>query len=368
MQKERKKTILSIIIILGAVALFVYSFSKPREASDEGGKIHVDIMDKSEKAKQYEVAREIVSPAGFINTEGLTIEDLIGKKVILIDFWTYTCINCQRSIPYINSWYEKYKDKGLEIIGVHTPEFSFEEDYDNVASAVDQYKIKYPVVLDNDYATWRAYKNRYWPRKYLIDIDGFIVYDHIGEGAYDTTEKKIQELLEERMRLLGQEGDIDKEISSPQEAEKVDLARRRSPEIYFGADRNAYLGNGKTAKTGEQSLSEPEAVEANTLYLVGVWDFNSEYAENKSENAKIIFRFQAQKVFLVATSEGGVKAKIILDGEAVGEMAGRDVKNSTVEIKEDRLYRIIESDMHGVHTLEIIIEGPGLKAFTFTFG
>ena len=368
MKSERKKTILSLIIILGAVILFVYFLSKDSQERKDVGKIHVDIMDKSEKAKQYELAREIVSPAGFINTESIAIEDLIGKKVILIDFWTYTCINCQRSIPYINSWYEKYEDRGLEIIGVHTPEFSFEEDYDNVASAVSEYKIKYPVVQDNDYATWRAYQNRYWPRKYLIDIDGFIVYDHIGEGAYDTTEKKIQELLKERMKVLGQEGDIDKEISTPVEAEEVDLARRRSPEIYFGADRNAYLGEGKRGETGMQSLAEPEKVSSDTFYLVGEWDIEGEYAENKSENAKIIFRYQAQKVFLVASSEKKVKAKILLDGEAVGADSGSDVKNSIVEIKEDKLYRIIEGETHGEHTLEIIIDEPGLKAFTFTFG
>lgn len=141
---------------------------------------------------------EIVNPAGFVNTEGITLKELVGKKVILVDFMTYSCISCIRSFPYTNEWYEKYKDEGLEIVGIHTPEFAFEKNIENVRSAMEHYDIKYPIVLDNEYATWRAYDNKYWPRKYLIDIHGMIVYDHIGEGAYAETEEKIQELLRER--------------------------------------------------------------------------------------------------------------------------------------------------------------------------
>ena len=137
------------------------------------------------KSERYELAKEITTPDGFINTDGkpITINGLIGKKVILVDFWTYSCINCQRTTPYLNAWYEKYKDKGFVIIGVHTPEFEFEKDYNNVKMATGKFGIKFPVVLDNDFSTWTAYKNQYWPRKYLIDIDGYIIYDHIGEGS-----------------------------------------------------------------------------------------------------------------------------------------------------------------------------------------
>lgn len=156
----------------------------------------------AEKQKKFDAAREITTPNGFINTDGITVSEFIGKKVILIDFWTYSCINCQRTIPYLNSWYEKYEKEGLIILGVHTPEFEFEKDYNNVVKAVEKFEIKYPVILDNDYSTWTSYKNRYWPRKYLIDIDGFIVYDHIGEGAYNETEEKIVELLSEKDKLL----------------------------------------------------------------------------------------------------------------------------------------------------------------------
>lgn len=157
------------------------------------------IADKEEK---YGRAKELIDPDGYINSGEITLKEHIGKDVILIHFWTYGCYNCRNTLPYVTKWYDTYKDQGLLIIGVHTPEFSFEEDYDNVLDAVQRHKINYPVVQDNEKKTWRAYENRYWPRIYLIDIDGFIVYDHIGEGAYSTTEDKIKELLKEREEVL----------------------------------------------------------------------------------------------------------------------------------------------------------------------
>jgi len=189
-----------IIIIIGAIFYLDYQKVKIPTTSAE-----VEVIDnsyiapeKEDKSKKYEVAKEITTPDAFINTDSLTIKENIGKKVILIDFWTYSCSNCQRTIPHLNELQEKYADDGLLIIGVHTPEFEFEKDLENVKRAVEKYSIKYPVVMDNDFSTWRAYKNRYWPRVYLIDIDGFIVYDHIGEGAYKEIENKVIELLEEK--------------------------------------------------------------------------------------------------------------------------------------------------------------------------
>jgi cytochrome c biogenesis protein CcdA/thiol-disulfide isomerase/thioredoxin len=160
-----------------------------------------------EKENRFKLAPEISTPDGFINTNGepINLKDLRGK-VVLLNVWTYGCINCQRTLPYLNEWYEKYHEQGLEIIGLHTPEFSFEKELSNVEKAVSQYGIKYPVVLDNDYSTWRELQNQYWPRKYLIDLDGFIVYDYVGEGAYKETEEKITEALEERMQR-GAKGD-----------------------------------------------------------------------------------------------------------------------------------------------------------------
>ncbi len=157
------------------------------------------------KSQLYPKAPELVHPSGFVNTDGkpITLAQYKGKKVVLIDVWTYSCINCQRTLPYVKAWYDKYKDQGLEIVGLHTPEFSFEKVQKNVEDAVKRDGITYPVVLDNDYATWNAYGNQYWPRKYLVDIDGFIVYDHIGEGNYDETEKAIQKALGDRAQALG---------------------------------------------------------------------------------------------------------------------------------------------------------------------
>ena len=187
---RREYVIVGIVLVLAGLAVGTLIFSSPgsNKVLPSGG-------------VRYQ---EIVGPSGFVNTDGITIRELIGQKIVLVDFMTYSCINCQRTFPYLNAWYGKYKDQGLEIIGIHTPEFAFEKDIDNVREAMKHFGISYPVVLDNDYATWNAYGNRYWPRKYLIDIQGNVVYDHIGEGDYEETEMKIRELLEERAQVLGE--------------------------------------------------------------------------------------------------------------------------------------------------------------------
>ena len=152
------------------------------------------------KEEEYKRAAEITGPTGYINTDGVSLEENRGDNVVLVEFWTYTCYNCQNAQPYINGFYDEYADNGLQVIGVHSPEFEFEKDYNNVAAAVQEAGIQYPVVLDNNYATWNAYNNIYWPAWYLIDADGFIRYKHFGEGAYAETEEKIQQLLDERGR------------------------------------------------------------------------------------------------------------------------------------------------------------------------
>ena len=163
---------------------------------DENGKV-INI-DKS----QFKKAKNFTKISEYINTKPISLDDL-KDKVVLVDFWTYSCINCIRTIPHLNEWYDKYSDKGLVIVGIHTPEFNFEKDSNNVKSAVQKFGIKYPVLQDNDKETWDEYDNRYWPRKYLVDDEGYIRYDHIGEGAYNETEKVIQTLLSERASHLG---------------------------------------------------------------------------------------------------------------------------------------------------------------------
>jgi len=370
------KTIILTVVIVAIIGLIFYLQSKkvPRlaEQTEKDSEVAV-VMNKEEKTKQYEPAKEITTPDGFINVDSISVGEFIGKKVVLIDFWTYSCINCQRTIPYLNAWHEKYKDQGLVLIGLHTPEFKFEQEYENVLAAVKKFGIQYPVVLDNDYSTWTAYRNRYWPRKYLIDIDGFIVYDHIGEGGYEETERKIQAALAERSIALNKQSSIDTKLVDPEGVERADRFKRISPEIYFGAARNEYLGNGKPGTAGIQTFTAPTGIKANILYLAGEWNLTGEFAENISADAKIIFRYQAEKVFLVATSEDGVKLRILHDGTSLSSEAGNSVEiqngESVVTVQEDGLYRLIENSAgHNEHTLEIIIEDPGLRVFAFTFG
>ncbi|MEO8637593.1 MAG: redoxin family protein [Candidatus Taylorbacteria bacterium] len=312
------------------------------------------------KNAHFALAPELSTIDGYINTGGkpITLTELRGKKVVLLDIWTYSCINCQRTLPFIEEWYDKYKDQGLEIIGLHTPEFSFEKVEDNVTEAVKKLGIIYPVVLDNDFSTWKAYGNQYWPRKYLIDIDGYIVYDHIGEGGYEETEMAIRSALLERANRLGVNMDVVPSEGSAKESTAIsDLHKVGSPETYFGSERNQYLANGTQGRVGLQTLSIPSIVNANTLYLSGTWNFTPEFAENESE-AKIIFKYSAKNVYMVAGSDTGVDVEIFLDG----------VLSKTILIKGVELYTLFEGSDYGVHTLEIRIKKSRLKAFTFTFG
>ncbi len=311
--------------------------------------------------------KEITNPAGFVNTSGITIGELVGKKVVLVDFLTYSCINCQRTFPYLNAWYKKYKDQGLEIIGIHTPEFAFEKDIENVRRAMNQFGIVHPIVLDNDYATWRAYGNQYWPRKYLIDIRGDIVYDHIGEGAYEETEMKIRELLGERAKVLG-EGEMPNEV--PLAASEISKIQNfaQSPETYFGSKRNEYLANGLVGRPGVQTLKLPATFKPNALYLGGTWNFTPEHAA-ATTGASVVYRYYGKEVYIVASSETPVGMEVWQDGKLIGAEAGEDVdKNGIVTVQASRLYKLIRNPEAGDHVLELRIKDPGALLFAFTFG
>ena len=322
-----------------------------------------------EKSIKYQKAPELAHIDGYINTGGnpINLKQYIGKKVVLIDFWDYSCINCQRTLPYINAWYDKYKDKGLVVVGVHTPEFAFEQVQSNVQDAVNRLGIKYPVVLDNEYKTWGAFQNEYWPREYLIDIDGYIVHDHAGEGEYDQTEKAIQNALAEMASRLNASTSI---VTSTVDISQVDLSGIQSPETYFGASRNMYLGNGTQGVQGLNNFVLPNNPELNTLYLGGSWNILPEYAE-ATASSSIIFKYNSSDVYLVgANMNGETKIKVLRDGKQLGHFAGSDVdmKTSKVTINGDRLYKLIHDSTPGVHTIEIQIEKGTLDAYTFTFG
>ena len=359
---------ITLFFVLLLIVAAIWYLEPQKTISSLQGSADISYTEKNNtriqtKAAQYPRAKELADPTGFINTDNFSIADLIGKKVILIDFWTYSCINCQRTLPYIEGWYEKYKDQGLVVIGVHTPEFEFEKEYDNVKSAVDRFGLTYPTVMDSNYGTWSAYDNHYWPRKYLIDIDGFIVYDHAGEGAYEQAEEKIQDALKERMEVLGVSG----EVSTGMLSIATQTTQALSPETYFGAARNSYLANGQAGVLGIQSLGTPEDVVLNRLYLTGTWNFDSEFATNQEPDDAILYNYFAKNVYFVASAETPVNATILIDGKPIAA-AGADVHNGIVTIQEPRLYSLVSYATAENHVISIIPEQAGLRAYTFTFG
>jgi len=374
MARYGKQVILVVVLVAIAGVIGVLEFKKPTQSGGEGSE--VVIADASErvamKEKEFERAKEISTPDGFINADDdFTIQSLIGKKVILVDFWTYSCINCQRTLPYLNAWHEKYADKGLVIIGLHTPEFEFEKDYNNVVRAVEKWGINYPVVLDNDYSTWRAYKNRYWPRKYLTDIDGFIVYDHIGEGGYEETEEKIVELLNERAKVLG-EKEVSISDKAPQGIDSVDFGKVLSPEMYFGYARVENLVNPlkSTCTDTPCQYEKPATIPPNGFALAGTWSIERESAKLTGSAGSITLYFNANKVNLVAGAEGVVRAEIYLDGKKVTKgQSGYSVEDGVVEFDAHDLYNLIDlNGEYGEHTLEIRFLDGNVSAFAFTFG
>lgn len=320
----------------------------------------------AKKSAMYQKAPELVAPDAYLNTGGepITIGQYRGKKVVLIDFWTYSCINCQRTLPYLRAWYDTYENEGLVIIGVHTPEFGFEKVAANVEEAIGKEGVRYPVVLDNEYQTWNAFRNQYWPRKYLIDIDGYIIYDHAGEGAYDETETAIRKALAERAERLGAEAPVS--TAAPVSATGGGIVG--SPETYFGSARNSNFGNGLPGVSGTQTFSLPSSYAINKLYLSGTWKMEREYAESTGETT-VIFDYNAREVYLVASAEEEVLIEVWQDGEKVSTVRGADVSaDGTVTIGESRLYKILKNPSLGEHVLELRIKGKGARLYTFTFG
>ncbi|MBI2621206.1 MAG: cytochrome c biogenesis protein DipZ [Candidatus Levybacteria bacterium] len=317
-------------------------------------------MPKSNNLPNLGTAPEFVGISNWLNSKPLMMEGLKGK-VVLIDFWTYTCINCIRTLPHVTSWYNKYNDQGFVVVGVHTPEFEFEKDTGNVENAIAQYKILYPVAQDNDYATWNAYSNQYWPAKYLIDKDGNIRYAHFGEGKYEETEKAIQELL----RQAGQKVDSSLE-QMPDQTPRM----RLSPETYLGSARMQYYYPSGTLSNGKSNFKLEENPSPNSFSLGGEWEISDEYS-GPSKNSTLTINFYADKVFLVLKPQSSNSAtRIYIDGKLVdSNNQGTDVKNGIMNIDSDRLYNLVDlQNGPETHTLKIEFLTPGVKAFAFTFG
>jgi len=378
---KKNFALIVVVLLIGTVVWYLESQKAVRLPVGIGDSeitltenVSIDPMRIEEKEKAYPRAKEIVAPAGFFNTPGngpITIKEHIGNQVVLIDFWTYSCINCQRTMPYLRAWHKKYKDHGLTMLGLHSPEFEFEKDPENVQLAIDRFDIRWPVVQDNDFGTWRAYRNRYWPRKYLIDADGFIVYDHIGEGGYAATEMKIQELLKELKVKKGEDpSTIPTGISEPLDVMLRSTSGKISPEIYFGALRNSLLTNGTIGRLGVQELDEPETIKDGQFQLVGKWDIQNEFSQNLSANAKIRYRYIAKDVFMVLSTDKPIRVQVLRDGKPLTNARGADVdKDGYMIVEAEKLYKIVaNTDNSKFYTLEFVIEEPGMKAFTFTFG
>jgi cytochrome c biogenesis protein CcdA/thiol-disulfide isomerase/thioredoxin len=303
-------------------------------------------------------APEIIAGGDWINSNPLKISSLKGK-VVLVDFWTYTCINCIRTLPYVQSWYAKYKDDGFVVIGVHTPEFEFEKNTDNVRKAVKDFGLTYPIVQDNDYATWQAYNNQYWPADYLINKDGKIVDSHFGEGDYDATEAKIQEQLKEAGHT------VTEKIHNP--TYTVDT---QSQETYLGTDRLEFLDTSQTVLTDKTlTYSFPDSLSRNSFAFAGDWNLSGKYGMPQ-KNAALRYDFYAKDVYLVMRAPHEAHVKVLLDGKPVGESGGKDVDNGVVTIQDDRLYHLIHLPSASGHTLELQFpdSNTDLQLYAFTFG
>jgi thiol-disulfide isomerase/thioredoxin len=340
----------------------------PATIVEDNGTITRVQIDKS----QFKLAPELANVDGYINSEPITLADLRGK-VVLVDFWTYSCINCIRTIPYLNAWHEKYADDGLVIVGVHTPEFEFEKDYNNVKAAVEKFDIKYPVAQDNEKGTWEAYENRYWPRKYLIDNEGYVRYDHIGEGAYAETEKVIQSLLAERTESFGANVTIDQSISNPESSQSVNFDRINTPELYFGYEYSrAPLGNSEGYKPDQvvnYTMPADTKIASNRIYLAGEWKNNPDHMELQSEVGRIVLSYSAKAVNIVAGGNGELRILEDNNSPLNYNSRGTDVsEDGTVKINGQRLYNIVGHEDYGNYQIVIEVVGRGFQTYTFTFG
>jgi len=306
----------------------------------------------------------------WINSPPLNRDQLKGH-VVLVDFWTYSCINCLRSIPYVRAWADKYKASGLIVIGVHTPEFAFEKDQDNVRRAVTELKITYPVALDNDYKIWKAFSNSYWPADYLVDATGHIRFHHFGEGKYDESEQQIQDLLKEHDPQLSVNGLVKVTAIGAEAAPDTDV---QSPETYVGYDRaDSFLPTGGLKQDAAQSYAIPKHLELNQWGLAGKWTDHAQVASLDAARGRIVYRFHARDLHLVlgpAADGKPVRFRVKIDGQAPGENHGVDT-NAAGEgtITDHRLYQLIrQKNPIEDRTFEIEFLDPGAQAYAFTFG
>jgi len=307
----------------------------------------------------------------WLNSPPLSAQDLRGK-VVLVDFWTYSCINCLRALPYVRAWAEKYRDQGLVVIGVHTPEFAFEKDLGNVGKAVRDLGIDYPVAVDNDYAIWRAFSNRYWPAHYFVDAQGRVRYRHFGEGEYDVSENVIRQLLAEAGRRDLPGGPLRVEARGAQMPS--DFARVGSPETYLGYRRaERFASPGGLARDAARAYAPGPRLALNEWTLAGDWTVTGEYARLERAGGRIAYRFRARDVHLVlgpGPDGRPLRFRVRVDGAPPGTDHGSDIDADGLgTVDGQRLYQLVrQADPMRERTFEIEFLEPGAQAYAFTFG
>ena len=315
--------------------------------------------------------------AAWLNSAPLSGKSLRGK-VVLVNFWTYSCINSLRELPWINAWAEKYRDAGLVVIGVHAPEFGFEKDPANVKHAVSELRVAFPVPIDSDHSIWSAFGNEYWPADYFIDRSGRIRYHHFGEGEYEKSERVIQELLRENGALphengaAGLNGDPVRLTAGGAEAPPSEDVQ--SPETYAGYERaERFVSRERLAHNSRRTYSPPLTPALNQWGLAGLWNAGPERTALQAAPGKVVFRFHARDLHMVlgsAKNGSSVRFKVTLDGAAPRENHGVDSgPDGSGELREPRLYQLIrQKGRVQDRTFEMEFLDPGVQAFSFTFG
>lgn len=312
-------------------------------------------------------APELVGISDWINSKPLEIHKDLKGKIVLVDFWAYSCINCIRTLKYINEWHKKYASAGLVIIGVHSPEFEFERKKENVQMAVKKFGIEYPVCLDNDFKTWRAYNNHHWPHKYIINTNGNIVYDHVGEGGYEESEEVIQKLLEKIGQNIKEE--LTKETQIPYSA-------AQTPELYFGYHfARKGLGNTQGFRANQVvDYSLPKEIKEDTIYMEGKWQNNVDHMRHADKKkASTILSFRAKTLNIVANARKAIVEVFLNDKPINKERAGEDVvfdkSKGYIIVDRPKLYNVVgNKNQYGSYKLKLVTKNEGFEIYSYTFG
>lgn len=324
---------------------FLQSFEENDLIIDELNRLR-GLDNPADVQEEGSFAPELRDLEAWINSEPLTLEELRGQ-VVLVDFWTYSCINCIRTFPYITDWYEKYNDQGFEIIGVHSPEFEFEKKFENVEKAAQDFGLKYPIALDNEFSTWKAFQNRYWPAHYLIDKEGRIQYTHFGEGEYDKTEAKIVELLEAEV-----DGDFQTEIPP--------VSNLQTPETYLGLWRLANFANRGEVSPSEKKYELVEDLKSDYWSIGGTYKFNEKSLLSAEDDNELLINVSGKNIYMVASAEAPASLKI--------EVLGSGEVYEDIEITDSKLYEVLDfGEFKSDQLLKLTIP-KGVSLYSFTFG